>query len=117
MYARTMPVHPKANNNGLYPLHRVKMENIIGRLLEYNELVHHKDGNKFNNEDDNLQIMTVSEHSKHHSVVVENIITECSYCKKEIVLKPHLYRLRVKRSKNGITCSYKCAAKLYHQNK
>lgn len=114
MYARTEPKHPNANSKGLYPLHRVIVENRLGRLLDRKEVVHHKDGNKSNNSDCNLELMTVSNHSKHHSKVVKNVIDTCTYCGKEISLKPHLHRLRVKRAKVGITCSYKCAAKLFH---
>lgn len=117
MYARTLPIHPNANSKGLYPLHRVLMENIIGRLLLRNEIVHHKDGNKENNNNDNLELMTVSNHSRHHRKIVEDITCYCFYCGKEIKLKPHLYRLRIKRAKIGITCSASCGAKLFHKNK
>jgi hypothetical protein len=92
------------------------MENILGRLLDRKEVVHHKDGNKFNNSDDNIELMTISEHSRHHSKMVDDIIDTCAYCGKEIIIKPHLYRLRVKRAKIGISCSYSCAAKLFHNN-
>lgn len=46
--------------------HRLLMEQKIGRKLEFNEVVHHKDGNKFNNDIDNLEIMLRSEHSRLH---------------------------------------------------
>jgi hypothetical protein len=116
MYAKTYPLHPNANSKGLYPLHRVMMENLIGRLLTRKEIVHHKDGNKSNNKITNLELMTISEHSTHHAKIVDEIIVSCAYCGKEIKLKPHLYRLRVKRVKVGISCSYKCAAKLFHKS-
>ena len=32
----------------------------------YNVIVHHKDGNKRNNDPANLEVMTRSEHAKHH---------------------------------------------------
>jgi hypothetical protein len=66
MYCRTAPHHPKANSKGLYPLHRVLVENRIGRVLDYNENVHHADGDKDNNEEGNLILMTRSEHSRLH---------------------------------------------------
>ena len=113
MYARTIPLHPKANSKGLYPLHRVKMENIVGRLLLDNEVVHHKDEDKFNNNDSNLKIMTVSDHAALHAKRVDSIITSCTYCGNEISLKPSIYRRRTKRSKAGISCSRNCSVKLY----
>jgi len=49
-----------------YLLHRLIMENHLGRKLLASEIVHHKDENRLNNSIDNLEIMTRSEHIKHH---------------------------------------------------
>lgn len=46
--------------------HRFVMEQYLGRKLERNEIVHHINGNKSDNRIENLQIMTLSEHSKKH---------------------------------------------------
>lgn len=46
--------------------HRVVAEQILGRPLKSDEVVHHIDGNKRNNDPSNLQIMTQSEHVKLH---------------------------------------------------
>ena len=46
--------------------HRHIMEIKIGRKLLFNEVVHHVDENKLNNEVANLQILNRSEHSKMH---------------------------------------------------
>ena len=53
-YCRTSPPHPHANSNGLYPLHRVIMENHLGRLLAPSERIRHKDGDTRNNYVENL---------------------------------------------------------------
>ena len=54
--------------------HRDIMEKHIGRKLKVygfnhkdNEIVHHKDGNRMNNDIDNLQVMTSSEHTIYHN--------------------------------------------------
>jgi len=47
--------------------HRIIMEQIIGRKLTFNELVHHKDENKKNNMGSNLEIKSRSKHSKDHN--------------------------------------------------
>lgn len=65
-YCYTDPPHPNANSSGLYPLHRVLVENFIGRLLRSEEVVHHKDGNKNNNVLENLDVLSNSEHARLH---------------------------------------------------
>lgn len=52
-----VPDHPNATKNGYVLMHRVIMENHLGRLLGKDEVVHHKDHNKFNNSVDNLEVM------------------------------------------------------------
>ena len=54
------------NKKGNVKEHRYIMEQYLGRKLNSNEVVHHKDGNKLNNNISNLQVMTKSEHSKLH---------------------------------------------------
>jgi hypothetical protein len=46
--------------------HRIIMEKIIGRKLVKFEVVHHKDGNKLNNDHSNLLLLTTQEHSRMH---------------------------------------------------
>jgi hypothetical protein len=46
--------------------HRVIAEQMLGRPLMRNEIVHHIDGNKHNNDPSNLQVMTQSEHVREH---------------------------------------------------
>jgi hypothetical protein len=46
--------------------HRVVMERILGRPLRSDEVVHHVDGNKRNNDPSNLRLMTQSEHIALH---------------------------------------------------
>ena len=60
--------HPNRNNIGYVRLHRLIVEKHIGRYLDKNEIVHHKDENKTNNHINNLEITTFSEHSKNHAI-------------------------------------------------
>lgn len=61
-----VPWHPKAVSN-YRQLHRLLMEFKLGRVLREDEVVHHKDNNPANNHWDNLELMSKSEHSKHHA--------------------------------------------------
>lgn len=47
-------------------IHRVVAEIKIGRPLKKDEVVHHKDRNKANNNPDNLEVMTRGEHTALH---------------------------------------------------
>jgi hypothetical protein len=58
--------HPKCQKDGYIYIHRVIMEARLGRFLEDNEIVHHKDEDKMNNHWDNLEVMTQSEHAREH---------------------------------------------------
>lgn len=59
------PDHPKAfMYDGWYPEHRLVVEKQIGRVLETEEIIHHKDGQKDNNAPDNLQLVTKTEHQE-----------------------------------------------------
>ena len=47
--------------------HRAVMSMHLGRALLSTEVVHHRDGNKQNNDPANLQLMTQSEHARLHA--------------------------------------------------
>ena len=46
--------------------HRFLAEQELGRRLNYNEVIHHKDGNKSNNDPNNRKLMTRSDHTRSH---------------------------------------------------
>lgn len=109
LYCKTSPIHPKANSNGLYPLHRVLVENNLNRYLLSSESVHHIDENKNNNDILNLMVLTKSEHAKIHCQNIETLEVVCPCCGGTFKVKPHLFRLRKSRNKSGnVFCSRTC---------
>lgn len=55
-----------SNYNENYFVHRRVMEDHLGRTLTADEIVHHIDGNKTNNDITNLKLETRSSHMKVH---------------------------------------------------
>lgn len=61
------PDHPNSRPDGYVLEHRLVMSEVLGRPLTNAEIVHHKDENKQNNAIENLEILTLSEHQRHHN--------------------------------------------------
>lgn len=113
MYCRTDPPHPKANANGLYPLHRVLAENKLGRLLADDEVVHHIDEDKSNNDPANLAVMTRDDHTKLHNDQFPMIPCTCHVCGKRFELKQIVYSRRKNQNEGREPCcSPKCERKI-----
>ena len=65
------PNHPNKNARGYVYEHQLVAEMMLGRYLKENEVVHHIDFNKTNNESSNLIVLTNSEHVKLHHFLKE----------------------------------------------
>ena len=114
MYA-VVPEHPKATKNHYVLLHRIIMENSLGRMLKDNEVVHHKDHNKKNNSLDNLELLNAKEHVSKHGREHgrQMVVLQCPWCKK-LFTKPVNTTFIVKHTKyNCCCCSPHCRGKLY----
>lgn len=62
--------HPDSDIKGQILLHRLIMENKIGRRLLSSEIVHHIDENRLNNHPDNLELFdSINIHSAKHYTV------------------------------------------------
>jgi len=61
------PQNPMADNRGYVRQDRLVMSQIIGRMLEKQEITHHIDENPHNNKRDNLILFpNMDEHTRHH---------------------------------------------------
>lgn len=56
-------------NSAKQRVHRQVVERFVGRKLRSDEVVHHKDLDKRNNDISNLKVMTASEHGKLHASI------------------------------------------------
>lgn len=62
-----MPEHPRAFDNGCVYEHLLVAEDILGRYLNPEECVHHKDFDRTNNSKENLMIFaTIKDHALFH---------------------------------------------------
>ena len=97
-----------------YP--RILMAQKLGRSLEPNEDVHHKDENPDNNDLSNLEILPHGEHQKQHSTKYKDTIETCIICGSKFVMKSYewcqLYGDLNRNKKRYLTCSKSCAGKI-----
>ena len=90
------PTHPNAWKNGYITEHRLIMAQALDRPLKSTEIVHHKDGNKWNNNLSNLEIVTRSSHAAHHMELLRpqrkrNQPKICARCRKSFVASHNNY--------------------------
>ncbi len=103
-----------------YP--RILMEQKLGRPLEPYEDVHHIDGDKTNNNINNLEIKLHGEHQKEHSQKYKDTVEKCQICGQEFTMTAKRWatffsnRSRKKVTNVFLTCSRSCAGKASHHN-
>jgi hypothetical protein len=77
-WAGYVPGHEYANAAGIVYLHRYLKSIELGYWIPSEFHVHHKDGNKENNNISNLELLSSSDHGKLHAKTLD--IKQCLYC-------------------------------------
>lgn len=115
-----VPNHPNATKHGYVLLHRIIMENHIGRILDADEVVHHKNFDKNDNRIENLELMSRSEHTKLHQQEKGHLEFEikCPVCGKIFNLDIRNVKSILKTNPNRtFCCSRSCSSKLQNMRK
>lgn len=112
-----VPEHPNATKNGYVLLHRVVVENYLGRVLNATEVVHHKDHNKRNNVIENLEVLDSKEHNRKHGLEKgeKRVKLICPWCKNKFDREVRQTHLRKPSKYNCTCCSPHCRGKLYRE--
>lgn len=82
--------------------HRIVMERILGRPLRKDEEVHHKDGCPWNNDPDNLVVLSGPEHRHVHSARPYG--TECAEHRDDIQRPKRPYYRQISGGKRCASC-------------
>lgn len=99
------PSHYCANGAGKVMEHTYVMSEFIGRKLHPNEVVHHKDRNKKNNDISNLVLMSREDHALLHALEdqgLEYVNQVCGSCDIPFVIS---------KKSDRIYCSVACSRK------
>lgn len=100
----------KYRNRYCYEHHLIYWQH-YGIVPNENEIIHHKDGNKHNNDINNLVLITKKEHDSYHNRLRKRhwILLKCPTCNKLFIL-PYRQSHIVKKYKASY-CSKECSNK------
>lgn len=115
LYA-VVPNHPKRTKNNYVLLHRIICENKMGRMLMDNEIAHHINGSKMDNDPENITAMFVPDHNRLHNSgrKAKYIILKCAWCGKSFERLES--RSPERKGSKFPFCSRSCNGKMSAQN-
>ena len=106
-----VPEHPRATKQGYVLEQRIVIENYLGRLLNPDEVVHHKNGNKKDNRPANLEVMSNGEHVRHHHYEhgKQMVVLKCPHC--GAVFERRKGQTFLQKGSSFTCCSARCRGK------
>ena len=91
------------------------MQQHLGRTLLPNETVDHIDGNIFNNDITNLQILSRTDNAIKSVKYADYLKLTCKHCGKQFARRKAIHnRNMVIRKVDGPFCSKQCVGKVHH---
>jgi len=105
----------KTYHNNYIPEHHLKWWQEKNEVVSSDELIHHKNGNKKDNRIENLEKMTVEEHSRLHAKKGrKHVKIICPMCGEPFTKEKRQTFLQKPDSKASY-CSRSCSSKAYHR--
>ncbi len=108
------PEHPRSHSDGTVYVHIIQAENMLKRFLKPNEIVHHIDFNKNNNDINNLWVFGDNkDHCNYHAAIKNNLeyilkkeqgVYYCKLLEERRIICPICHQRKSKRAKICINC-------------
>ena len=99
------PHHPRSSKEGYVLRSIIAWESYHGRRVLYGLQVHHKNGNRADDSEENLEVVNQKEHGLLHRITVKRT---CKHCGEEFSIQ----KWKLKDISRGTFCSQNC----YHKH-
>ena len=103
-------IYPDGTRKSVWAYREI-MEEHLGRKLKPTEIVHHKNEDCTDNRIENLEIMSLKDHSSQHAPRVPKLVLTCVWCGKVFERAGGDERHNRKMGHHGPFCGNHCAGK------